>query len=109
VCLIGIGNDGIGDQFIFYNMTSYMMDQIISLLTSNPLYLSVAAVISVVILLVLLKKLVKLALVVVAVFVLYVAFLSWSGQDVAGSVRMIEEFFSGIVLNAREYLKNLGS
>ncbi|RDD31005.1 hypothetical protein CR161_10010 [Prosthecochloris sp. ZM] len=85
------------------------MEQIVSFLVENPLYLAGAVVIAVIILLVTLKKLLRLAIVVVAVFILYVAYLYLTGSDASQSVLALESFFREGIRFVVEYLKNLGS
>ncbi|MBF0586581.1 hypothetical protein INT08_10115 [Prosthecochloris sp. N3] len=85
------------------------MDQIISLLVSNPLYLVAAVMVAVVILLVTLKKVIRLALLLASLFVLYIAYLYWTGADVTGSVQGVEDFVLDMWQKITLYLKSLGS
>ena len=71
------------------------MDQLIEVLTSNPVYMAVAVVLAIVILLGVIKKLLKLVLVVSAILVLWVAYMVWSGQDVTVE-RLKEGIQSGV-------------
>ena len=57
------------------------MENIIELITSNPVYLAVAVILAIVIVYGFVKKIIKLALVTGAVFILYVAYLHYSGKN----------------------------
>ena len=57
------------------------MENIIELITSNPVYLAIAVILAIVIVYGLVKKIIKLALVTGAVFILYVAYLHYSGKN----------------------------
>jgi hypothetical protein len=57
------------------------MENIIELITSNPVYLAIAVVLAIVIVYGFVKKIIKLALVTGAVFILYVAYLHYSGNN----------------------------
>ena len=57
------------------------MENIIELITSNPVYLAIAVILAIVIVYGFVKKIIKLALVTGAVFVLYVAYLHYSGKN----------------------------
>ena len=57
------------------------MENIIELITSNPVYLAIAVVLAIVIVYGFVKKIIKLALVTGAVFILYVAYLHYSGKN----------------------------
>jgi len=57
------------------------MENIIELITSNPVYLAIAVVLAIIIVYGFVKKIIKLALVSGAVFILYVAYLHYSGKN----------------------------
>ena len=57
------------------------MENIIELITSNPVYLAIAVILAIVVVYGLVKKIIKLALVTGAVFILYVAYLHYSGKN----------------------------
>ena len=57
------------------------MENIIELITSNPVYLAIAVILAIVIVYGIVKKIIKLALVTGAVFILYVAYLHYSGKN----------------------------
>ena len=57
------------------------MENIIELITSNPVYLAIAVILAIVIVYGFVKKIIKLALVSGAVFILYVAYLHYSGKN----------------------------
>ena len=57
------------------------MENIIELITSNPVYLAMAVILAIVIVYGFVKKIIKLALVTGAVFILYVAYLHYSGKN----------------------------
>lgn len=57
------------------------MENIIELITSNPVYLAIAVILAIVIVYGFVKKIIKLALVTGAVFILYVAYLHYSGKN----------------------------
>jgi uncharacterized membrane protein len=68
-----------------------MIEQLIETLTSNPIYLGVAVVLSLIIVIGFVVKLVKLALVVVAVFILFLGYLVYTGQEVPTSIEEIRK------------------
>ena len=57
------------------------MENIIELITSNPVYLAIAVILAIVIVYGFVKKIIKLASVTGAVFILYVAYLHYSGKN----------------------------
>ena len=57
------------------------MENIIELITSNPVYLAIAVILAIIIVYGFVKKIIKLALVTGAVFILYVAYLHYSGKN----------------------------
>ena len=57
------------------------MENIIVLITSNPVYLAISVILAIVIVYGFVKKIIKLALVTGAVFILYVAYLHYSGKN----------------------------
>jgi Ca2+/Na+ antiporter len=57
------------------------MENIIELITSNPVYLAIAVILAIVVVYGFVKKIIKLALVTGAVFILYVAYLHYSGKN----------------------------
>ena len=57
------------------------INNIISALYSDPIYLVIAIILSALILYSLIKKLVKLVLYLVAIFVIYLGYLYFTGQD----------------------------
>ena len=57
------------------------MENIIELITSNPVYLAIAVILAIVIVYGFVKKIIKLALVTGAIFILYVAYLHYSGKN----------------------------
>ena len=57
------------------------MENIIELITSNPVYLAIAVILAIVIVYGFVKKIIKLALVTGTVFILYVAYLHYSGKN----------------------------
>ena len=57
------------------------MENIIELITSNPVYLAISVILAIVIVYGFVKKIIKLALVTGAVFILYVAYLHYSGKN----------------------------
>ena len=58
------------------------MNEIISSLVENPVYLAVAVVLALIILFGVIRKLIKLVLIMGAILVIYIAYLSWTGEEV---------------------------
>ncbi len=79
------------------------MEQFITVLLGNPLYLMVAVIFSVAVLLLFLKKLLKLALVLSAVGILFIAYLYWSGQDIPEVVNAAEHVLKEIIRKTVEF------
>jgi len=84
------------------------MDQIINFLLSNPLWLTVAAVVSLVVLFFMLKKVFKLLLFAGAIFILYIAYLYWTGGDVSGSVEALDQLLRSWGVRILMFFKGLG-
>jgi len=84
------------------------MDQIVTFLLSNPLWLAVAVVVSLVVVLLMLKKVFKLLLFAGALFILYIAYLYWTGGDVAGSVDVLDQFLRSWGERVLMFFKGLG-
>lgn len=82
-----------------------MLEQIINTLTSNPLYLVIAVVLSVVILIGVIKKLLKLVLIAAAIFVLYIAYMIWTGQEVPDSIEKVKQSATESVEKGTEWIK----
>lgn len=68
-----------------------MIEDILRILTENPVYLGIAAVLAAVILFGVIKKLLKLVLVIAAILILYIAYLVWTDQDVPKSLEELGE------------------
>ena len=84
------------------------MEQFITLLVENPLYLVVAVIVSIAVLLLFLKKILKLLLVVAAVCILYVAYLYWSGGNVSETVKSMEQAVDESLRKGTDFLRNIG-
>ena len=57
------------------------MENIIEVITSNPVYLAIAVILAVVVVYGFVKKIIKLVLVAASIFVLYVAYLHFTGKN----------------------------
>jgi len=67
------------------------MENLIELITSNPVYLAIAVILAVVIVYGFVKKIIKLALVAGAIFILYVAYLHYSGKNTSEISKTVSE------------------
>ncbi|PWW82261.1 hypothetical protein CR164_04415 [Prosthecochloris marina] len=81
------------------------MEQVISLLVENPLYLVIAVILSIVVLLLFLRKILKLLVIIAAVGILYVAYLYWSGENIPEVVKGIEQVLDRALQKGVEFLK----
>ncbi|WP_287373881.1 hypothetical protein [Prosthecochloris sp.] len=81
------------------------MEQVISLLVENPLYLVIAVILSIVVLLLFLRKILKLLVIISAVGILYVAYLYWSGENIPEVVKGIEQVLDRALQKGVEFLK----
>lgn len=85
------------------------MENIIELITSNPVYLAIAVILAIVIVYGFVKKIIKLALVTGAVFILYVAYLHYSGKntsEISKTVSKSAEIFKEAVSKTGEKVKD---
>ena len=85
------------------------MENIIELITSNPVYLAIAVILAIVIVYGFVKKIIKLALVTGAVFILYVAYLHYSGKntsEISKTVSKSAEILKEAASKAGEKLKD---
>ena len=80
------------------------MEQFVTLLLENPLFLVIAVIVSVVVLLTFLRKMFKFLVIVVAAGILYVAYLYWSGENVMGMVNRIEQALNSMFARWIEFL-----
>lgn len=81
------------------------MEQVVSLLVENPLYLVIAVILSIVVLLLFLRKILKLLVIIAAVGILYVAYLYWSGENIPEVVKGIEQVLDRALQKGVEFLK----
>lgn len=79
-----------------------MIEDILRILSENPVYLGIAVVLAAVILFGVIKKLLKLVLVIAAVLVLYIAYLIWTDQDVPKSLEELGEKVQETVEKGKE-------
>ena len=84
------------------------MEQFVTLLVENPLYLVVAVIVSIAVLLLFLKKILKLLIVVAAVCILYVAYLYWSGENIPETVKKMEQAVDESLRKGAGFLRRLG-
>ena len=77
------------------------INNIITALYSDPIYLVIAVILSALILYSLIKKLVKLVLYLIAIFVIYLGYLYFTGQDLPTDV-------NDILDKGRETIENVG-
>ena len=85
------------------------MENIIELITSNPVYLAIAVILAIVIVYGFVKKIIKLALVTGAVFILYVAYLHYSGKntsEISKTVSKSAEILKEAVTKTGEKVKD---
>ncbi len=83
------------------------MEQFVTLLLENPLFLVVAVILSVVVLLMFLRKMLKLLIIVTAVGILYVAYLYWSGQNVMETVKSIEHLLESVLASGIRFFRGI--
>ncbi len=81
------------------------MEQIINTLTSNPIYLVIAVILSLIIIFGVIKRLIKLVLLVAAIFVLYVAYMMWTGQDVPDTFEDVKKSAQESVEKGTDWIK----
>lgn len=81
------------------------MEQFVTLLLENPLYLVIAVILSIAVLLLFLKKILKMLIVVAAVCVLFVAYLYWSGKNVPEVIKGVEQVVDDVLRKGAESLK----
>ena len=85
------------------------MENIIELITSNPVYLAIAVILAIVVVYGFVKKIIKLALVTGAVFILYVAYLHYSGKntsEISKTVSKSAEILKEAVSKTSEKVKD---
>ena len=85
------------------------MENIIELITSNPVYLAISVILAIVIVYGFVKKIIKLALVTGAVFILYVAYLHYSGKntsEISKTVSKSAEILKEAVSKTSEKVKD---
>jgi threonine/homoserine/homoserine lactone efflux protein len=85
------------------------MEQIVSLLVENPLYLVIAVILSIVVLLLFLRKILKLLVIIAAVGILYIAYLYWSGENIPEVVTGIEQFLDEAFRKGAEFIKQFAN
>lgn len=81
------------------------MQEFVTLLLGNPLFLVIAVILSIAVLLLFLKKILKLVVIVAAVVVLYVAYLHWSGENIPEVVENLERILNEALGRAAELLR----
>lgn len=81
------------------------MEQFVTLLLENPLYLVIAVILSIAVLLLFLKKILKLLAVIVAVGILYVAYLYWSGESIPEVVKGVEQVVNETLGKGADFLR----
>ena len=59
------------------------MENIIEVITANPVYLAIAVILAVIVVYGFIKKIIKLVLVTASIFILYIAYLHYTGMDTA--------------------------
>lgn len=84
------------------------MEQFVTLLLENPLYLVIAVILSVAVLLLFLKKILKLLAVAAAVSILYVAYLYWSGENIPETVKSVQQAVDESLRKGADFLRNFG-
>ncbi len=85
------------------------MEQFVTLLLENPLYLVIAVILSVAVLLLFLKKILKLALVIAAIGILYIAYLYWSGENIPEVMTNLEQSVGEMLRKGIELLRRFTS
>lgn len=81
------------------------MQEFVTLLLGNPLFLVIAVILSIAVLLLFLKKILKLIVVVAAVVILYVGYLHWSGENIPEVVKNLERIVNEALGKGAELLK----
>lgn len=84
------------------------MEQFVTLLVENPLYLVIAVIVSIAVLLLFLKKILKLLIIAAAVCILYVAYLYWSGGNVSETVKSVEQAVDESLRKGADFLRDFG-
>ena len=67
------------------------MENLISAMTQNPVYLAIAAVLACIVVYGFIKKIIRLVLVSASVFILYVAYLHYTGKDTKEITKSVSE------------------
>jgi len=84
------------------------MEQFVTLLVENPLYLIIAVILSIAVLLLFLKKLLKLVVVVAALAIIYVGYLYLAGENIPEAVRGVEQIVDALLEKGVAYVKEIG-
>ncbi|MFQ6604459.1 MAG: hypothetical protein ACE5D8_02785 [Fidelibacterota bacterium] len=59
------------------------MDNLLTLLQSNPIYMGIAGILAIMVLFSFIKKMFKMVLVVLAILVIYIGYMMWQGKEVS--------------------------
>ena len=84
------------------------MENIIEVITDNPVYLAIAVILAIVIVYGFIKKIIKLVLVTASIFVLYIAYLQFTGKDtteISQSVSKSAEILKDAISKTGEKVK----
>ncbi|MBL6955599.1 MAG: hypothetical protein ISR54_02070 [Chlorobium phaeobacteroides] len=84
------------------------MEQFVTLLVENPLYLIIAVILSIAVLLLFLKKLLKLIVFVTALFILYLGYLYFIGENIPEVVHGVQQIVDSLLEKGADYVKELG-
>ncbi|MCW8795811.1 MAG: hypothetical protein OQK67_01950 [Chlorobium sp.] len=84
------------------------MEQFVTLLVENPLYLVIAVILSIAVLLLFLKKLLKLIVFVTALFILYLGYLYVTGENIPEVVHGVQQIVDSLLEKGVDYVKELG-
>ena len=85
------------------------MENIIEVVTANPVYLAIAVILAVIVVYGFIKKIIKLVLVTASIFILYIAYLHYTGKDTAEitqSVSKSAEILKDAVTKTGEKVKD---
>ena len=85
------------------------MENIIEVITANPVYLAIAVVLAIVVVYGFIKKIIKLVLVTASIFILYIAYLHYTGNnntEISKSVSKSAEILKDAVSKTGEKVKD---
>ena len=85
------------------------MENIIEVITANPVYLAIAVVLAIVVVYGFIKKIIKLVLVTASIFILYISYLHYTGNnttEISKSVSKSAEILKDAISKTGEKVKD---